>query len=55
MFQSMRTIGSLTPRRSLLNAGLADRFRAVMFPRMALSAFAVLMCSAFTLSQAAFA
>ena len=29
---SMRTIGSLTLRRSLLNAGLVDRFRVVVFP-----------------------
>jgi dihydrofolate reductase len=29
---SMRTIGSLTLCRSLLNAGLADRFRVVIFP-----------------------
>jgi dihydrofolate reductase len=29
---SMRTIGSLTLCRSLLNAGLADRFRVVVFP-----------------------
>jgi dihydrofolate reductase len=28
----MRTIGSLTLCRSLLNAGLADRFRVVVFP-----------------------
>jgi len=30
--ESMRTIGSLTLCRSLLNAGLADRFRVVVFP-----------------------
>jgi dihydrofolate reductase len=30
--RSMRTIGSLTLCRSLLNAGLADRFRVVIFP-----------------------
>jgi dihydrofolate reductase len=30
--QSMRTIGSLTLCRSLLKAGLADRFRVVVFP-----------------------
>ena len=30
--KSMRTIGSLTLCRSLLNAGLADRFRVVVFP-----------------------
>ena len=30
--QSMRTIGSLTLCRSLLNAGLVDRFRVVVFP-----------------------
>jgi len=30
--KSMRTIGSLTLSRSLLNAGLADRFRVVVFP-----------------------
>ena len=30
--QSMRTIGSLTLCRSLLKAGLVDRFRVVMFP-----------------------
>jgi dihydrofolate reductase len=29
---SMRTIGSLTLARSLLQAGLADRFRVVVFP-----------------------
>jgi dihydrofolate reductase len=29
---SMRTIGSLTLSRSLLNAGLVDRFRVVVFP-----------------------
>ena len=29
---SMRTIGSLTLCRSLLTAGLADRFRVVVFP-----------------------
>ena len=29
---SMRTIGSLTLCRSLLNAGLVDRFRVVIFP-----------------------
>jgi dihydrofolate reductase len=29
---SMRTIGSLTMCRSLLNAGLVDRFRVVVFP-----------------------
>jgi dihydrofolate reductase len=29
---SMRTMGSLTLCRSLLNAGLADRFRVVVFP-----------------------
>ena len=29
---SMRTIGSLTLCRSLLNAGLVDRFRVVVFP-----------------------
>jgi dihydrofolate reductase len=28
----MRTIGSLTLCRSLLNAGLVDRFRVVVFP-----------------------
>ena len=31
-FKSMRTIGSLTLCRSLLNAGLVDRFRVVVFP-----------------------
>ena len=30
--RSMRTIGSLTLCRSLLQAGLVDRFRVVMFP-----------------------
>jgi dihydrofolate reductase len=30
--QSMRTIGSLTLCRSLLQAGLVDRFRVVVFP-----------------------
>src|SRR3954454_10741988 len=30
--QSMRTIGSLSLCRSLLQAGLVDRFRVVMFP-----------------------
>lgn len=30
--RSMRTIGSLTLCRSLLAAGLVDRFRVVMFP-----------------------
>jgi dihydrofolate reductase len=30
--RSMRTIGSLTLCRSLLNAGLVDRFRVVVFP-----------------------
>jgi dihydrofolate reductase len=30
--RSMRTIGSLTLCRSLVNAGLVDRFRVVMFP-----------------------
>ena len=30
--RSMRTIGSLTLSRSLLEAGLVDRFRVVMFP-----------------------
>jgi dihydrofolate reductase len=30
--RSMRTIGSLSLCRSLLNAGLADRFRVVIFP-----------------------
>ena len=30
--RSMRTIGSLTLCRSLLNAGLVDRFRVVIFP-----------------------
>jgi dihydrofolate reductase len=30
--QSMRTIGSLNLCRSLLNAGLVDRFRVVVFP-----------------------
>jgi dihydrofolate reductase len=30
--RSMRTIGSLTLCRSLLKAGLADRFRVVVFP-----------------------
>jgi len=30
--KSMRTIGSLTLCRSLLEAGLADRFRVVVFP-----------------------
>ena len=29
---SMRTIGSLTLRRSLVNSGLVDRFRVVVFP-----------------------
>ena len=29
---SMRTIGSLTLCRSLLKAGLVDRFRVVVFP-----------------------
>ena len=31
-FESMRTIGSLTLCRSLLSAGLVDRFRVVVFP-----------------------
>jgi dihydrofolate reductase len=31
-FKSMRTMGSLTLCRSLLEAGLADRFRVVVFP-----------------------
>jgi dihydrofolate reductase len=30
--KSLRTMGSLTLCRSLLNAGLADRFRVVVFP-----------------------
>jgi dihydrofolate reductase len=30
--KSMRTLGSLTVCRSLLNAGLVDRFRVVVFP-----------------------
>jgi dihydrofolate reductase len=30
--RSMRTIGSLTLCRSLLNAGLVDRYRVVIFP-----------------------
>ena len=30
--KSMRTVGSLTLCRCLLNAGLADRFRVVVFP-----------------------
>ena len=30
--ESMRTIGSLTLCRALLKAGLADRFRVVVFP-----------------------
>ena len=30
--KSMRTIGSITLCRSLLNAGLVDRFRVVVFP-----------------------
>jgi dihydrofolate reductase len=30
--KSMRTLGSLTLCRSLLNAGLVDRFRVVVFP-----------------------
>ena len=30
--ESMRTIGSLTLCRSLLKAGLVDRFRVVVFP-----------------------
>jgi dihydrofolate reductase len=30
--RSMRTIGSLTLCRSLIKAGLVDRFRVVMFP-----------------------
>jgi dihydrofolate reductase len=30
--RSMRTMGSLTLCRSLLNAGLVDRFRVVIFP-----------------------
>jgi dihydrofolate reductase len=30
--RSMRTIGSITLCRSLLNAGLVDRFRVVIFP-----------------------
>jgi dihydrofolate reductase len=30
--ESMRTIGSLALCRSLLNAGLVDRFRVVVFP-----------------------
>jgi dihydrofolate reductase len=30
--ESLRTIGSLTLCRSLLNAGLVDRFRVVVFP-----------------------
>jgi riboflavin biosynthesis pyrimidine reductase len=33
--KSMRTIGSLTLCRSLLNAGLVDRFRVVVFPVIA--------------------
>ena len=32
--RSMRTMGSLTLCRSLLNAGLVDRFRVVVFPVM---------------------
>ena len=32
--KSMRTIGSLTLSRSLVKAGLVDRFRVVMFPVM---------------------
>jgi dihydrofolate reductase len=32
--RSMRTIGSVTLCRSLLVAGLVDRFRVVMFPVM---------------------
>ena len=31
-FESMRTMGSLTLCRSLLSAGLVDRFRVVVFP-----------------------
>jgi dihydrofolate reductase len=31
-FRSLRTIGSLSLCRSLLNAGLVDRFRVVFFP-----------------------
>jgi dihydrofolate reductase len=30
--ESLRTLGSLTLCRSLLNAGLVDRFRVVVFP-----------------------
>ncbi len=30
--KSLRTLGSLTLRRSLLSAGLVDRFRVVVFP-----------------------
>ena len=30
--KSMRTMGSLTVCRALLNAGLVDRFRVVVFP-----------------------
>jgi len=30
--ESMRTMGSLTLSRSLLKAGLVDRFRVVVFP-----------------------
>lgn len=30
--KSMRSIGSITLCRSLLNAGLVDRFRVVVFP-----------------------
>ena len=30
--ESMRTLGSLTLCRSLLKAGLVDRFRVVVFP-----------------------
>lgn len=30
--ESMRTVGSLTRCRSLLSAGLVDRFRVVIFP-----------------------
>ena len=30
--QSLRTLGSLTLCRSLLSAGLVDRFRVVVFP-----------------------
>ena len=45
--KSMRTIGSLTLCRSLLNAGLADRFRVVVLPVSARSHGAlVTFCSA---------